>query len=80
MDLIPDFASYLGLPLWFVGGVIGLVAVGIVLAVAIYKFRIRGLALALTVAGVSAINWLLFAWPLWAVVVTAVAILWEVVR
>ncbi len=78
--LISEFADYLGLPLWFVGGAIGLVATSIVLAILIGKFKGHGVVITTSVLGMAIINWTIFAWPLWAAVVVGIGFLWGMMR
>ncbi|NIS80073.1 MAG: hypothetical protein GTO14_07665 [Anaerolineales bacterium] len=79
-SLIDEFANYLGMHAWFVGGLIGIVAICLVLGIAIWKFRSSGIMTTILILGVAVINWQLFYWPVWAAVVTAIGFLWGLNR
>lgn len=80
MTLVDDFASYIGMPSWFAGGIIGLVVITIVLVIAIYKFKAKGLLLAIIVVGLAVLNWQIFYWPFWASLVTGISLIWGLNR
>lgn len=75
MGLIEDLATFMEMPVWFVGGFVGLAAMLIIMAFFMRFLKVRGLFLSATVMAVMFLNILIFAWPLWPVFVIAAVML-----
>ncbi len=75
--LTPFLDGLWGLPMWFVGGLIGLVVNVAALMLMTYYLRVEGPMLGVMTVGLCVTGWVLFAWPLWPTALVAASVLWQ---
>ncbi len=76
-DPLGDLANLLGMPEWFTSGIIGLVAMFVILVIVIKLLEARGIMLSVVVLGVMFMNIAIFSWPFWPVVIVGIGMLWQ---
>lgn len=75
--LSPFLDGLWGMPMWFIGGAIGLVVVVASLMVMAYYARMEGPILGWMAVILCVMAALLFAWPLWPIAVVGASVLWQ---
>lgn len=75
MTLVDDFASYIGMPSWFGGGLLGLAILYIILALFSKYFRLSNFAAIAMTLSLCFANVFLFYWPWYIALMAGILLL-----
>lgn len=75
MTLVDDFAGYVGMPVWFAGGALGLGVLWILLALITRYSQMRSFAALVVIVAASFLNVLIFYWPWYLAIMSALFLL-----